>query len=74
MMTTLLIAMTLHGCSLFGGDAGLEATLAAKKQMKAGQLVAAADAFDAAAKAHPDSIDAASGAALAALMLSLIHI
>ncbi|MEC8193550.1 MAG: hypothetical protein VX127_12495 [Myxococcota bacterium] len=68
MMTTLLIAMTLHGCSLFGGDAGLEATLAAKKQMKAGQLVAAADAFDAAAKAHPDSIDAASGAALAALM------
>lgn len=68
MTTTLLVAFALQGCSLFGGDAGKEATEAAKKQMRSGDVVAAADAFDVAAKENPDSVDAATGAALAALM------
>lgn len=68
MMTTVLVALSLHGCGLFGGDAGLEATTAAKKQMQSGDVVGAADAFEAAAQENPKSIDAASGAALAALM------
>ncbi len=68
MMTMFAIALTLQGCGLFGGDAGEEAAAAAKKQMQAGDLVGAGDAFETAARDNPESIDAATGAALSALM------
>ena len=68
MISVLVFALSLQGCDLFGGDAGKEATVAAKAQMKTGDLVGAAEAFGKAAKENPESVDAATGAALAALM------
>lgn len=67
-MTMLVVALSIQGCGLFGGDAGQEAADAAKKQMQTGDLVAAGQAFETAATENPESIDAATGAALAALM------
>jgi tetratricopeptide (TPR) repeat protein len=68
MTKTLVLLITLQGCGLFGGDGGSEASLAAQNQMQQGDIPGAAAAFEAAAAEHPESVDAATGAALAALM------
>jgi tetratricopeptide (TPR) repeat protein len=68
MITVLVFALSLQGCDFFGGDAGKEATVEAQAQMKTGDVVGAAEAFRKAAEENPKSVDAATGAALAALM------
>ncbi len=68
MLRMLLLTVSFHGCGLFGGDGGQEAAMAAKAKMKDGDVPGAAAAFEAAAKDNPESIESATGAALAAMM------
>lgn len=65
MLKMLMVTMALQGC---GGDGGKEASDAAKTQMRGGDIPGAAAAFEKAAKDNPESVDAASGAALSAMM------
>ncbi len=58
----MLTFLILTGCSLLGGDP-TEAVAAAEAKLKAGDLAGAAQAYDAALAEHPDSVDAAVGAA-----------
>jgi tetratricopeptide (TPR) repeat protein len=68
MLRVLMVTVVMQGCGLFGGDGGKEAADAAKAQMQGGDIPGAAAAFERAAKENPESVDAASGAALAAMM------
>lgn len=68
MTKTLMLLISLQGCDLFSGDGGAELTAAAQKQLQAGDIPGAADAFESAATDYPESIDAATGAAMTALM------
>ena len=65
MLNVLMVTMALQGC---GGDGGKEASDAAKTQMRTGDIPGAAVAFEKTAKENPESVDAASGAALSAMM------
>ncbi len=66
-----LTSLTLAGCdkiqALIGGGAD-SAVAAAEAQLKAGDLPGAAASYDEAVAAHPDSVDAATGAAYTALL------
>jgi tetratricopeptide (TPR) repeat protein len=68
MLSLLVVLLALPGCDLFGGDGAAEAVESAKAQMANGDVPGAAAAFEAAAAANPESIDAAAGAALAAML------
>jgi len=68
MMRNLVVALAFSGCGMFGGDPGLEAVEVARTQMKSGDIPAAAAAMEAAAQENPESLDAATGAAMAALL------
>jgi hypothetical protein len=68
MTKTLMLLISLQGCDLFSDDGGAEVTTAAQKQMQAGDIPGASDAFESAAVDFPESIEAATGAALTALM------
>lgn len=65
-----VLAISL-GCNkikgLFG-EGGKEAAAKAEKKLQAGDLPGAADAYEAAVKAHPQSVDCATGAAYMALL------
>ena len=65
MLNMLMVTVALQGC---GGDGGKEASEAAKTQMRSGDVPGAAAAFEKAAKENPESVDAATGAALSAMM------
>ena len=65
MLNMLMVTVALQGC---GGDGGKEASEAAKTQMRSGDVPGAAAAFEKAAKENPKSVDAATGAALSAMM------
>ena len=68
MEKNIFIALVFSGCGMFGGDPGVEAVEAARTQMQAGDIPGAAAAMDAAASENPESVDAAMGAAMAALL------
>jgi tetratricopeptide (TPR) repeat protein len=68
MYRMVLILLAVTGCGVFGGDQGTEAADAARAQMKAGDIPAAAAALETAAGEYPESLDAATGAAMAALL------
>lgn len=68
MLRLIVVLLALQGCGMFGGDGAEEAVDAAKAQLAAGDMPGAGAAFDAAATANPESIEAASGAALAAML------
>ena len=68
MMKMFVFMIALQGCDMFGGDGAKEAVDAAKAQMQGGDLPGAAAAFEAAATENPESVDAAAGAALAAML------
>ena len=68
MLNMLVVLLALSGCDMFGGDGAAEAVKAAKAQMASGDVPGAASAFEAAATENPESVDAAAGAALAALL------
>jgi len=68
MMKLFVFMIALQGCDMFSGDGAKEAVDAAKTQMQSGDLPGAAAAFEAAATENPESVDAAAGAALAAMM------
>jgi tetratricopeptide (TPR) repeat protein len=63
-----VVLLALPGCDLFGGDGASEAVVAAKAQMASGDVPGAAASFEAAAAQNPESVDAAAGAALSALL------
>ena len=68
MLRMVVVLLALQGCDMFGGDGAKEAVDAAKVQLSAGDMPGAAAAFEAAASENPESIDAATGAALAAML------
>jgi hypothetical protein len=72
MLRALPLVVGLSGCELIdqlmGGDPAAEEVQAASATLQSGDLPGAAAAYDAAAQAHPTSVDAVSGAAMLAMM------
>jgi len=68
MFRTVVMLLAFSGCGMLGGDPGKEAADAARVQMQNGDIPAAAAALEAAASENPESLEAATGAAMAALM------
>jgi len=72
MVKALAFALLLPGCGflegLIGDDGAQEDVQAAQLLLQSGDLPGASTAYDAAALAHPDSVDAVSGAAMMAMM------
>ncbi len=72
MVKALAFVLLLSGCGfledLLGGDGAQEDVQAAEALLRSGDLPGASAAYDAAALAHPGSVDAVSGAAMMAMM------